>query len=74
MNNRNLADFTVDSGNATRLRSLVPPEAVFVAESGVRNGDDVAALRAAGVDAILVGEAMMRAPDKLAKLSELRGQ
>jgi len=74
VNNRNLADFTVDSGNAARLRTLVPPEAVFVAESGVRNGDDVAALRAAGVDAILVGEAMMRAPNKRAKLSELRGQ
>lgn len=74
VNNRNLADFTVDQGNAARLRSLVPPEAVFVAESGVRRGADAAALREAGVDAILVGEAMMRAADKRAKLAELRGQ
>ena len=73
VNNRNLADFTVDRGNAARLRSLVPPEAVFVAESGIKAGSDAALLRAAGVDAILVGEAMMRAPDKRALLAELRG-
>lgn len=70
VNNRNLADFTVDRGNAARLRSLVPPEAVFVAESGIKSGTDAALLRAAGVDAILVGEAMMRAPDKRALLME----
>lgn len=73
VNNRNLADFTVDSGRAASLRSLVPQDAVFVAESGVQCGADAAALRAAGVDAILVGEAMMRAPDKRAKLAELKG-
>lgn len=70
VNNRNLADFTVDSGRAASLRSLVPPEAVFVAESGVKGGADAVALRSAGVDAILVGEAMMRAADKRAKLME----
>ena len=70
VNNRNLADFTVDRGNAARLRSLVPPEAIFVAESGIKSGTDAALLRAAGVDAILVGEAMMRAPDKRALLME----
>lgn len=73
VNNRNLADFTVDGGKAAGLRPLVPPEAVFVAESGVHDGDGARALREAGVDAILVGEAMMRAPDKRAKLAELRG-
>lgn len=74
VNNRNLADFTVDGGKAAGLRHLVPPEAVFVAESGVHDGDGARALREAGVDAILVGEAMMRAPDKRAKLAELREQ
>lgn len=74
VNNRNLADFTVDGGKAEGLRPLVPPEAVFVAESGVWDAADARALRKAGVDAILVGEAMMRAPDKRAKLAELRGE
>lgn len=74
VNNRNLADFTVDGGKAAGLRHLVPPETVFVAESGVRDAAGARALRAAGVDAILVGEAMMRAPDKRAKLAELRGE
>lgn len=74
VNNRNLADFTVDSGHAASLRSLVPAEAVFVAESGVSGAADAAALRSAGVNAVLVGEAMMRAADKRAKLAELRGE
>lgn len=73
VNNRNLADFTVDGGRAAGLRHLVPSGTVFVAESGVRDAAGARALREAGVDAILVGEAMMRAPDKRAKLAELRG-
>ena len=56
-----------------RLRSLVPDGVLFVAESGVSTAADVAALREAGVDAVLIGEALMRAPDKRAKLAELRG-
>jgi len=72
-NNRNLKDFTVDTGNSARLRSLIPEGTLFVSESGVRDGADVAKLRAIGVDAVLVGEALMRAPDKKAKLAELRG-
>ena len=73
VNNRNLKDFSVDTGNSGRLRSLVPDGVLFVAESGVSNAADVTALRAAGVDAVLIGEALMRAPDKRAKLAELRG-
>ena len=73
VNNRNLKDFSVDTGNSGRLRSLVPDGVLFVAESGVSNAADVAALREAGVDAVLIGEALMRAPDKRAKLAELRG-
>ena len=73
VNNRNLKDFSVDTGNSGRLRSLVPDGVLFVAESGVSTAADVAALREAGVDAVLIGEALMRAPDKRAKLAELRG-
>ena len=74
VNNRNLKDFTVDTGNSARLKSLVGDGIIFVSESGVKDGADVAKLKEAGVDAVLVGEALMRAPDKKAKLSELRGE
>ncbi len=73
VNNRNLKDFSVDTGNSRRLRELMPAEVLFVSESGVRSAEDVAALRAAGADAVLIGEALMRAGDKKAKLDELRG-
>lgn len=74
VNNRNLADFTVDVGTAERLRPLVPADVLFVAESGIRTPADVARLRAAGVDAVLVGETLMRAADKRAALDELGGE
>ncbi len=73
VNNRNLADFSVDTNNSSRLRELVPDSVLFVAESGVRTAEDVAAMRGIGADAVLVGETLMRAPDKRAKLQELRG-
>lgn len=73
VNNRNLKDFTVDTENSCRLRELVPPEVLFVAESGVRSAADVALLRQIGADAVLIGEALMCAADKKAKLAELRG-
>ena len=64
VNNRNLKDFTVDLSNTLRLRDKIPASAVFVAESGVRSPSDAAALKAAGADAVLIGEALMRAEDK----------
>lgn len=73
VNNRNLKDFSVDTDNSRRLRALIPPEVLFVSESGVRNAEDVAALREIGTDAVLIGETLMRASDKKAKLKELRG-
>lgn len=73
VNNRNLRDFTVALGNSRRLRALVPPETLFVAESGIRTAADVQMLRDCGVDAVLVGETLMRAPDKTAALAKLRG-
>lgn len=73
VNNRNLKDFTVDTGNSRRLRERIPENVLFVSESGVKDAEDVAALRAAGADAVLIGEALMKAPDKKQKLRELRG-
>ena len=73
VNNRNLKDFSVDTENSRRLREKIPPDVLFVSESGVNGPQDVANLRAIGADAVLVGEALMRAPDKKAKLAELRG-
>ena len=73
VNNRNLKDFTVDTGNSRRLRAMIPRDALFVSESGVRDASDVQAAREMGANAVLVGEALMRATDKRAKLAELRG-
>ncbi|HCI73922.1 MAG TPA: indole-3-glycerol phosphate synthase TrpC [Lachnospiraceae bacterium] len=73
VNNRNLKDFTVDVRNSQNLRKLVPDNILFVAESGIRNADDVRAMREAGADAVLVGETLMRARDKTQMLHLLRG-
>lgn len=73
VNNRNLADFTIDFGNSIRLRGRVPHDVLFVTESGIRTADDVALLQSHDVDAVLIGETLMRAPDKRAMLDELRG-
>ncbi len=74
VNNRDLKTFTVDIHNSARLRKLVPPEVLFVSESGVRTAADVAALRENGTNAVLIGETLMRSPDKKAALAELRGR
>lgn len=72
VNNRDLKDFSVDSANSRRLREKVPPQVLFVSESGIRDADDVAALHRMGADAVLIGETLMRAADRRAKLAELR--
>ncbi len=72
VNNRNLRDFTVDFENAARLRDLVPPDRLFVSESGVKGPGDAASLKKIGADAALVGEALMRAADKAALLRHMR--
>ena len=72
VNNRNLKDFSVDTGNSRRLRSLVPEGVLFVAESGVNSAEDVKLIRDSGADAVLVGEALMRASDKTQQLKELK--
>lgn len=72
VNNRNLKDFTVDTGNSGKLRSIVPDDIVYVSESGVSDAGDVKRLYDAHVDAVLIGEVLMRASDRKAKLAELR--
>lgn len=74
VNNRNLKDFSVDTENSKKLRSIIPQSAVFVSESGIRNADDINALREIGADAVLIGETLMRAEDKTTKLAELKGK
>jgi indole-3-glycerol phosphate synthase len=71
VNHRDLTTFQVDLGLTERLRPRVPPEIVYVAESGIHSADDARRMRSAGADAVLVGEALMRAPDPAAKLREL---
>ena len=73
VNNRDLRTFTVDINNSARLRKLVPPEVLFVSESGIKTTADIEALRSNGTNAVLIGETLMRSPDKKAALDELRG-
>ncbi len=73
VNNRDLRSFSVDTNNSARLRSLVPRDRIFVSESGIQTAEDVAKLRKIGVNAVLIGETLMRAHDKASKLAELRG-
>lgn len=72
VNNRNLKDFTVNFKNAARLREKIPANVLFVAESGITGAEDITRLRAAGADAVLVGEALMKAPNRRALLEEFR--
>jgi indole-3-glycerol phosphate synthase len=72
VNNRNLKDFSVDFSNAARLRERIPADCIYVAESGVKCPEDVAALRKIGADAVLMGEVLMRSKDKSRMLNAMR--
>ena len=74
VNNRNLKDFSVDTDNSLRLRRMIPEDVLFVSESGVKGPEDTGRLREIGADAVLVGEALMRAADKRQALARLRGE
>ena len=63
VNNRDLRTFQVDLDHTIRLRDQIPLDCVLVAESGIHTHADVLRLQAAGVDAMLVGESLMRQPD-----------
>ena len=69
VNNRNLHDFTIDMGNSLRLRSMAPADTVFVSESGIKTAEDIRILYENRVDAVLIGESLMRSADKKAALA-----
>lgn len=71
VNNRNLHDFTVDMGNSIRLRNMAPADTVFVSESGIKTAEDIRILYENQVDAVLIGETLIRSPDKKAALGVL---
>ena len=73
VNNRNLKDFTVDIHNSIRLRSCAPAGTILVAESGIRTPEDVETLRQNGINAVLIGEQLMRAGSPKEELNRLRG-
>ena len=73
VNNRDLKTFKVDMNNSIRLRNLAPDNVVFVSESGIKNAGDIAILERNRVGAVLIGETLMRSPDKKAVLENLNG-
>lgn len=73
VNNRNLKNFTVDISNSQKLRSLVPEDIIFIAESGIKTADDIKRLKENRVDAVLIGETLMRAENKKSMLDTLKG-
>ena len=72
VNNRNLKNFTVDFDNAARLRELIPPNKIYVAESGVKTPADISTLKKIGANAVLIGETLMKAPDIKSALESFR--
>jgi indole-3-glycerol phosphate synthase len=73
INNRDLQTLRVDLQTTARLRPLIPPGVVVVAESGYETRDQVVALQRLGVHAVLIGRSLMASADPAAKLRELRG-
>jgi indole-3-glycerol phosphate synthase len=71
INNRDLKTFNVDLDTTRRLRPLIPQDRIVVGESGIKDGRDMAKLKKWGVNAALVGEALMLVPDIAAKMKEL---
>ncbi|MFC2002669.1 indole-3-glycerol phosphate synthase TrpC [Chloroflexota bacterium] len=71
INNRDLNTFTVNLATTERLRPLIPPDRIVVSESGIKNHSDMEKLRQWGVDAVLIGEALVSAPDIAVKIKEL---
>ena len=71
INNRDLHTFTVDLTTTKQLRPLIPDNRIVVSESGIKDHSDMEKLKEWGVDAVIIGEALMSAPDIAAKLKEL---
>lgn len=73
VNNRDLRTFTVDTANSIRLRNLAPQDKVFVSESGIKTNEDIRKLYDNGVNAVLIGETLMRSSNKKETLEKLNG-
>ncbi len=73
-NSRDLRDFSTDGSIVERLRREVPEDVLFIYESGIKSREDVMRAEAAGCDAVLIGESMMKAPDKGQMLRYLKGE
>ena len=71
INNRDLTTFKVDLDTTARLRPMIPPDLIVVSESGIKSRADMQKLKEWGVNAALIGEALMTAPDIAAKMREL---
>ena len=72
VNNRNLNDFSVDIDNSINLRRCVSGDVIFISESGIKTPEDVARLKENNVDAVLIGETLMKSDDKKAMILELK--
>ena len=72
VNNRNLNDFTVDIENSINLRRCVSGDVIFISESGIKTAEDVRRLKENDVDAVLIGETLMKCDDKKAMIAELK--
>lgn len=73
VNNRDLRDFKVDLQTSVRLKKLVPKDRIFVSESGIAFHSDIALLQSSGINAVLIGETLMREKDKTKALNALKG-
>lgn len=73
INNRDLRTFSVDLNTSLKLRDQIPADRLVVSESGIKSRADVARLENAGIDAVLIGETLMRTNNKIACVRELRG-
>ena len=72
VNNRNLNDFTVDIENSINLRRCVNGDVIFISESGIKTKEDVTKLKENNVDAVLIGETLMKSDDKTSLIAELK--
>lgn len=72
INNRNLKNFSVNLETTASLRTLIPKNVLFVAESGIRTPEDAVYMKKMGAYALLIGEALMKSADPAARLAEFK--
>ena len=72
VNNRDLKDFSVNIENSINLRRCVSSDVIFISESGIKTKEDIIKLRENNVDAVLIGETLMKSDNKISMISELK--